>query len=37
MSAQDIEITPELVASHGLAPDEYERILDIMGRTPNFR
>ena len=36
MSAQDIEITPELVASHGLAPDEYERILDIMGRTPNF-
>ena len=36
MSAQDIEITPELVASHGLAPDEYERILEIMGRTPNF-
>jgi len=36
MIAQNIEITPELVASHGLAPDEYERILEIMGRTPNF-
>ena len=36
MSVQDIEIKPELVASHGLAPDEYERILEIMGRTPNF-
>ncbi len=29
-------ITPELVASHGLKPDEYERILKIIGRVPSF-
>ncbi|MBW4707983.1 phosphoribosylformylglycinamidine synthase subunit PurL [Roseobacter sp. YSTF-M11] len=29
-------ITPELIASHGLSPDEYERILDIVGREPSF-
>ncbi|CCF19607.1 Phosphoribosylformylglycinamidine synthase II (FGAM synthase II) [Pseudorhizobium banfieldiae] len=31
-----IEITPELVASHGLKPDEYQRILDLIGREPTF-
>ena len=30
------EITDELIADHGLAPDEYQRILDLMGRTPSF-
>jgi len=30
------EITPELIAAHGLKPDEYARILDIIGRTPSF-
>ncbi|MFK7874341.1 MAG: phosphoribosylformylglycinamidine synthase subunit PurL [Paracoccaceae bacterium] len=30
------EITPELIASHGLKPDEYEQILTIIGRTPSF-
>src|SRR6059058_1315269 len=30
------EITPELVASHGLKPDEYERILKLIGRVPSF-
>ncbi|RJF88050.1 phosphoribosylformylglycinamidine synthase subunit PurL [Oleomonas cavernae] len=30
------EITPEIVAEHGLAPDEYARVLDIMGREPNL-
>src|SRR5512142_2906718 len=30
------QITPELVASHGLKPDEYERILKLIGRTPSF-
>ena len=30
------EITPELIAAHGLKPDEYERILEIIGRIPNF-
>ena len=34
--AGDPEITPEVVADHGLAPDEYERIVRIMGRTPTF-
>jgi len=29
-------ITPELIASHGLKPDEYERILKLLGRTPSF-
>ncbi len=32
----DIEITDELVAEHGLKPDEYERILDLIGRTPTL-
>ncbi|KKX33854.1 phosphoribosylformylglycinamidine synthase subunit PurL [Rhizobium sp. LC145] len=31
-----IQITPELVASHGLKPDEYQRILDLIGREPTF-
>src|ERR1700726_1045641 len=30
------QITPELVASHGLKPDEYERILKLIGRTPSL-
>ncbi len=29
-------ITPELVAEHGLTPEEYETVLDIMGRAPNL-
>ncbi|MGA2291610.1 phosphoribosylformylglycinamidine synthase subunit PurL [Bradyrhizobium sp.] len=29
-------ITPELVAGHGLRPDEYERILKLIGRVPSF-
>jgi phosphoribosylformylglycinamidine synthase len=31
-----IAITPELVASHGLKPEEYQRILDLIGREPSF-
>jgi phosphoribosylformylglycinamidine synthase len=30
------EITPELVAAHGLKSDEYERLLGIIGRVPSF-
>ncbi|MBI1416695.1 MAG: phosphoribosylformylglycinamidine synthase subunit PurL [Limimaricola sp.] len=30
------EITDDLIAAHGLKPDEYQRILDIIGRTPTF-
>ncbi len=29
-------VTPELVAAHGLKPDEYARILALIGRTPTF-
>ena len=32
----DVKITPELVAAHGLKPDEYQRILDLIGREPTF-
>jgi phosphoribosylformylglycinamidine synthase len=32
----DIAITPDLVAAHGLKPDEYRRILDLIGREPSF-
>ncbi len=29
-------ITDELVAAHGLKPDEYQRILDLIGRVPSY-
>jgi phosphoribosylformylglycinamidine synthase II len=29
-------ITPALVAEHGLKPDEYQRILDLIGREPTL-
>ena len=32
----DPAITPELIAEHGLTPEEYERIKEIVGREPNF-
>ncbi len=32
----DPVITPELVAAHGLKPDEYDRLLGIIGRVPTF-
>ncbi|MBT5498893.1 MAG: phosphoribosylformylglycinamidine synthase II, partial [Alphaproteobacteria bacterium] len=30
------QITPEIVAEHGLTPDEYQTLLNIMGRDPNI-
>ena len=36
MIRNDIEITPELIAEHGLKPDEYQRILDLIGREPTL-
>ncbi len=36
MTSPEITITPELVASHGLKPDEYQRFVDLLGRTPTF-
>jgi phosphoribosylformylglycinamidine synthase II len=32
----DPVVTPELVAKHGLTPEEFERIKKILGRDPNF-
>ncbi len=29
-------ITPEIVAEHGLSPEEYQRILKALGREPNL-
>jgi phosphoribosylformylglycinamidine synthase II len=29
-------ITPALIAQHGLKPDEYERIVKLIGRVPSF-
>ncbi|MGE0824468.1 MAG: phosphoribosylformylglycinamidine synthase subunit PurL [Candidatus Binatia bacterium] len=29
-------VTPQLALDHGLTPDEYSRILQILGRTPTF-
>jgi phosphoribosylformylglycinamidine synthase subunit PurL len=32
----DPEITPEVVADHGLSAEEYERVRSVMGRDPTF-
>ena len=32
----DPEITPEVIEEHGITPEEYERILEVLGREPNF-
>src|SRR3954466_3569840 len=29
-------ITPEVVAAHNLKPEEYERIVELMGREPTY-
>ncbi|WP_377288819.1 phosphoribosylformylglycinamidine synthase subunit PurL [Rhizobium sp. SG2393] len=34
--SNDRPITPDLIASHGLKPDEYQRILSLIGREPTF-
>ena len=34
--APDIKITPDLVKSHGLKPDEYERFVKLLGREPTI-
>ena len=33
---QEPAITPDLIAAHGLKSDEYDRILEIIGRVPTF-
>jgi phosphoribosylformylglycinamidine synthase len=36
MIPNEPKVTPELVAEHGLKPDEYERILRLIGREPSI-
>ncbi len=33
---QEPAITQDLIEAHGLSPDEYQRILEIIGRAPTF-
>ncbi len=33
---QEPAITPEVIENHGLKPDEYDMILEIIGREPTF-
>src|SRR6058998_2655268 len=35
-STVDLGVTPEVVAQHGLTPEEFERIKKVLGREPNF-
>ncbi|KQN04765.1 phosphoribosylformylglycinamidine synthase [Sphingobium sp. Leaf26] len=36
MSSTTPHITPEVVAEHGLSPEEYDRVLKAIGREPNL-
>jgi len=31
-----VPITQEMISKHGLSPDEYQRILDLIGREPSY-
>src|SRR5512140_742298 len=33
---EDVKITPEVIAAHGITPDEYDRIVKTLGREPNI-
>src|SRR5262249_38291454 len=36
MIPNEPKVTPELIAAHGLKPDEYSRILKLIGREPSL-
>jgi phosphoribosylformylglycinamidine synthase len=36
LSKADIEITPEVAAGHGLTAEEFQRVVQILGRKPNL-
>jgi phosphoribosylformylglycinamidine synthase len=36
MIPNEPRITPELVAQHGLTPEEYQRIIELIGREPSI-
>ncbi len=35
-TGNEIQITPEMIKEHGLTDEEYQRIVDAMGREPNY-
>jgi phosphoribosylformylglycinamidine synthase II len=36
VAPEPAQVTPELLAQHGITPDEYQRILTALGRTPSL-
>ncbi len=36
MNPNDIEITPAIIAEHGITADEYDKLVSLIGRAPNF-
>ncbi len=36
MTSTEPRITPELIAQHGLKPEEYQRVLELIGREPSI-
>ena len=36
MADTEKEITPEIILEHGFTQEEYDRVLNIMGRKPNM-
>jgi phosphoribosylformylglycinamidine synthase len=36
VASNEPKITPELIAEHGLKPAEYQRLIDLIGRSPSF-
>ena len=36
VALRDTPVTPDVVAAHGLRTDEYDRIVELLGREPNF-
>ena len=36
VAPEPAHVTPELLAQHGITPDEYQRILTALGRTPSL-
>lgn len=33
---RQLAVTPQLVADHGITPDEYQKIVESLGREPNY-
>ena len=36
VALRDTPVTPDVVAAHGRRTDEYDRIVELLGREPNF-